>query len=134
MGACQLPTLALSYLLHSKLLIKCSYYDNRTEFKGDLLELLNSYRIPVINGRTYHPQTQGSVEKANDIFKQRLYDCQAECNSTEWVRFLPEIAMVVNSTRPSCLPALVTPFDVFSGQKPHWLIESLLNIDNEFAD
>jgi hypothetical protein len=44
-------------LLLSKLLIKYSYYNNGTEFKGDLLDLLNSYRIPVINKCTYYLQT-----------------------------------------------------------------------------
>jgi hypothetical protein len=88
----------------------------------------------VINGRAYHPQTQGSVEKANDIFKQRLYACQAEYNTTEWVRFLPEIARVVNSTRPSSLPARMTPYEVFFGRKPHWLTEPFLNVDNRRVD
>lgn len=121
-------------LLLLKLLINYSYCDNGTEFKGELLDLLNSCGIPVINGRAYHPQTQGSVEKANDIFKQRLYACQAESNTTEFVRFLPEIAKVVNTTRPSCLPARITPYNVFFGRRPHWLTESLLNVDNELVD
>jgi hypothetical protein len=121
-------------LLRSRSLIKYSYCDNGTEFKGELLSLLQSHGIPVINGRAYHPQTQGSVEKANDIFKQRLYACQAECNTKEWVRFLPEIARVVNSVRTSCVPPRVTPFEVFFGRKPHWLTESLLNMDNQLVD
>jgi len=120
--------------LHLKLLTNYSYCDNGTEFKGELLKLLNSHGIPVINGRAYHPQTQGSVEKANDIFKQRLYACQAEYNTTEWVRFLPEIVRVVNSTRPSSLPARVTPFEVFFGRKPHWLTALLLDVDNDLVD
>ena len=98
------------------------------------MDLLNSHGIPVINGCVYHPQTQGSVEKANDIFKAWLYACQAEYNTTEWVRFLPEISRVVNTTRPSCLPARVTPFEGFFGRKPHWLTESLLNVDNQLVD
>ena len=121
-------------LLLSKLLINYSYCNNGTEFKGELLDLLNSCGIPVINGWAYHPQTQESVEKANDIFKQRLYTYQAESNTTEFVRFLPKIANVVNMTRPSCLPTRVMPFDVFFGRRPHWLIESLLNVDNELVD
>jgi hypothetical protein len=44
-------------LLLSKLLIKYSYYNNRTEFKGELLDLLNSYRIPIINRQAYYLQT-----------------------------------------------------------------------------
>jgi hypothetical protein len=33
-----------------------------------------------------------------------------------------------------CLPAWITPFEVFFGRKPHWLTESLLNVDNEAVD
>jgi hypothetical protein len=40
-------------LLLSKLLINYSYCDNGTEFKGELLDLLNSCRIPVVNRRAY---------------------------------------------------------------------------------
>lgn len=66
--------------------------------------------IPIINGCAYHPQTQGSVEKANGIFKTRLSACQKEarCLPTDWVRFLPEIALCVNTTRPSLLAAYIT--------------------------
>jgi hypothetical protein len=74
------------------------------------------------------------VEKANDIFKQQLYTCQAECNTIEWVQFLPEIAMVVNSTQPSSLPAQITPFEVFFSRKPHWLTAPLLDVDNDPVD
>jgi hypothetical protein len=98
------------------------------------MDLLQSHGIPIINGRAYHPQTQGSVEKANDIFKQRLIACQAEYNTKEWMRFLPEIARVVNTTRPSCLPPRVTPFEVFFGRKPHWLTDPLLNVNNQPID
>jgi hypothetical protein len=116
------------------LLTKYSYCNNGTEFKGELLDLLQSHGIPVINGRAYHLQTQGSVEKANDIFKQRLGACQAEYNTKEFIRFLPEIARVVNTTRPSCLPALITPFQVFFGRKPYWLTDPLLNVNNQPID
>jgi hypothetical protein len=32
------------------------------------------------------------------------------------------------------LPARITPFKVFFGQKPHWLTEPLLNVDNKPVD
>jgi IS30 family transposase len=49
-----------------------SYCDNGLEFKGALIELTNQLGIRMIRGHPYHPQTQGSVEKANSTFKQRL--------------------------------------------------------------
>jgi hypothetical protein len=39
------------------------------------------------------------------------------------VRFLPEIALCVNTVGPSSLPAYITPFDVWFGREPHWLTE-----------
>jgi hypothetical protein len=52
-----------------------SYCDNGTEFKSELLTLANLHGIPIINGRSYYPQTQGFVEKANGIFKDWLLAC-----------------------------------------------------------
>ena len=52
----------------------CIYADNGTEFKGDVSVLLASRSppIPIVHGRLYYPQTQGSVEVANGAFKDRL--------------------------------------------------------------
>jgi hypothetical protein len=50
------------------------------------------------------------------------------------VQFLLEIARVVNTTRLSCLPARITPFDIFFARRPHWLTESLLNVNNKLVD
>ena len=46
--------------------------DNGTEFKGALTILLRQYGIQVINGRPRHPQSQGMVEKANHILKNKI--------------------------------------------------------------
>ena len=46
--------------------------DNGSEFKGVLLILLQRYGIKVINGSPRHPQTQGLVEQANGVMKQKL--------------------------------------------------------------
>jgi len=53
---------------------RCIYADNGTEFKGDVSVLLASRSppIPIVHGRPYHLQTQGSVEVANGAFKDRL--------------------------------------------------------------
>ena len=76
------------------------------------------------------------MEKANGIFKERLLACQREAGALaiEWVRFLPEIALCVNTTRPSSLPAYVTPFDVWFGREPHFLRARPLNSDNKPCD
>jgi hypothetical protein len=78
--------------------------------------------VKIIRGRAYHPQTQGSVEVANRIFKARLQAVAGESGEKEWVKHLPQLAEVINTTRPSCLPAHVTPYEVFFGRKPWWLL------------
>ena len=101
-----------------------------------MLILANLHGIPIINGCAYHPQTQGSVEKANGIFKERLFVCQKEasCPVTDWIRFLPSIALCVNTTRPSSLLAYVTLFEVWFGRKPHFLHARRLNSNNKPCD
>jgi len=82
------------------------------------------------------------VEKANRIFKARLFACQVEARArlSDWVRFLPEIAFCVNTTWPSSLLAYVTPFFVWFGREPHWLglqgqhISNDVGNDNENKD
>jgi transposase InsO family protein len=100
------------------------YADNGTEFKGELIDLLQQRtpEIPIINGRPYHPQTQGSVEKANGIFKARLAALRAERGLPHaWSKLLPELQEVINITPNRMLPAHTTPFEVFFGRKPHWI-------------
>ena len=42
----------------------------------------------------------------------------------DWVYFLPDIAQVVNTTRPSVLPACTILYKVWFGCKPYWLIRN----------
>jgi hypothetical protein len=92
--------------------------------------------ISIITSYAYHLQTQGSVEKANRIFKTRLSVCQREagCPPIDWVRFLLEIALCVNTTWPSLLPAYITPFDIWFGREPHFLQTRPLSLDNKPCD
>ena len=92
--------------------------DNGTEFKGEVLELCKKLSIKVVNGKSYHPQTQGTVEVANKIFKARLAAVQAEEGTREWLRFLPIIGKVINSTPTSTLPRGITPFEAWFGRPP----------------
>ena len=40
------------------------------------------------------------------------------------MRFLPDITQVVNTTWPLVLPVRTTPYEVWFGCKPHWLIRN----------
>ena len=44
--------------------------DNGPEFKASVAELAKKLGIRMVRGRTYHLQTQGTVEVANRMFKQ----------------------------------------------------------------
>ena len=52
--------------------------DNRTEFKGAVKLLCEARGTRIVNGRAYHPQSQGSIEVANKIFKARLRATQQD--------------------------------------------------------
>jgi hypothetical protein len=44
-----------------------------------------------------------------------------EIGKKDWVSVLPGIAETINTTRPSCLPSHVTPYEVWFRRKPIWL-------------
>jgi len=98
----------------------------------------------MIKGRPYHSQTQGSVERANQTFKCRLWAIQRERGflASHWAELLPELAIIINTTTTCTLPGKQTPFEVWFGQQPRWRsqdyldtelvgIDDLLHIDNE---
>ena len=46
--------------------------NNGSEFKASVSKLAKKLGIRMVHSRAYHPQTQGTVEVANRIFKQQL--------------------------------------------------------------
>jgi hypothetical protein len=82
---------------------------------------MDSLSIPIIRGRPYHPQTQGSVESSNGTFKDRLASTIMEIGKKDWINALPSIAETINTTRPSGLPSHITPYEVWFGRKPIWI-------------
>ena len=74
---------------------------------------MDSLFIPIIRGRSYHPQMQGSVESSNGTFKDRLASTILEIGKKDWIDALPGITETINTTRPFGLPSHVTPFKVW---------------------
>jgi len=76
--------------------------------------------VRIVNGRAYHPQTQGAIEQANKVCKARLRAAQSAAsgayNPRIWVRYLPQVARVVNTIRPISLPKGVTPYEAWYGR------------------
>ena len=48
--------------------------DNGTEFKGEFLSTVATFGVKLINGRPYHPQSQGSVESFNRYLKKKILE------------------------------------------------------------
>ena len=71
--------------------------DNGLEFRFD--EDLKKIWPPlqIIHGRPRHPQSQGSVERANQDIEQIMRCWLADNNTTDWVRGLPFIQMQKNN-------------------------------------
>jgi hypothetical protein len=109
--------------------------DNRTEFKGEVAQLCKELSIRIIRGRPYHPQTQGTLERANCTFKRRLGALQAQRGRSDWVALLLELALVINTTTTRALPRHKTPFEVWFGRKPRWITAGLIDdTDDEDQD
>jgi len=89
----------------------------------------------MIRGRAYHPQTQGTIKRANRTFKRRLSALQAQKGQSDWVALLPELALVINTTTTRTLPRNKTPFEVWFGRKPRWITTGLMDdVDDEDQD
>lgn len=81
-------------------------------------EVYKRRAIKIIRGRAYHPQSQGSIEIANRIFKRRLQAARSDTSIKSWMKLLPIIAWVINTTATSALPKGNTPYEVWFGRKP----------------
>ena len=92
--------------------------DNGGEFKGKVIEICKKRGIKIIRGRAYYPQSQGSIEVANRIFKKRLRAARADTGIQSWIQLLPLIAWVINTTATGALPKGNTPYEVWFGRKP----------------
>jgi hypothetical protein len=83
-----------------------------------VIEVYKQRGIKIIRGRAYHPQSQGSIEVANRIFKKRLRAVRADTGIQSWLQLLPLIIWVINTTVTPALPRGSTPYEVWFGRKP----------------
>jgi hypothetical protein len=79
---------------------------------------MDSLDILIIRGRSYHPQTQGSVKSSNGTFKDRLASIILEIGKKEWIDALSSIIDTINTTCSSSLPLHIILYKVWFGQKP----------------
>jgi hypothetical protein len=86
--------------------------NNRGEFKGKVIEVCQKRGIKIIRGRAYYPQSQGSIEVANRIFKKRLRAVRADTSIRSWIQLLPLITWVINTIAIPALPKGNTLYEV----------------------
>lgn len=94
-------------------------YDNGREFKGALLLFLKKHNIRLVNGRPRTPGTQGLVEQANAVVKDKITKWQAVNGSGNWASALTEICDAINDQTHESLPAGVTPMQLMFFRKPN---------------
>ena len=73
--------------------------DNGTAFVGELTkELMRRSQVAQAHSTTYHPQTNGSVERHNRTLVSVL---RVYCSRymTDWDRYLPQVMGAYNSTQ-----------------------------------
>ena len=75
--------------------------DNGTAFVGELTkELMRRSQVAQAHSTTYHPQTNGLVERQNRTLVTML---RVYCSRymTDWDRYLPQVMVAYNSTQHS---------------------------------
>ena len=91
--------------------------DNGTEFSFN--EKLRKIwpKLKIIKSRARHPQSQGSVERANGDISDLIRCWLEENNSTDWVKALPFIQLQKNSAVNRTIKC--SPYRAVFGQDPH---------------
>ena len=89
--------------------------DNGKAFVGDLTkELMNRSHIAQAHSTTYHPQTNGLVERQNRTLVNML---RVYCSRymTDWDTYLPQVVGAYNSTQHSTTG--ISPFIMLTGRE-----------------
>ena len=89
--------------------------DNGTAFVGELTkELMRRSQVAQAHSTTYHPQTNGLVERQNRTLVSML---RVYCSRymTDWDRYLPQVMRAYNSTQHSTTG--VSPYMMLTGHE-----------------
>lgn len=119
-----------TYITHVGIpdIVQC---DNGTEFKGAALILLKNYGVKVINGRPRTPRTQGLVEQANGVMKDKLKKRIKATGNHRWSQHLLRVALAMNVQGHDSLPYNMTPYEVFFGRKYRQRPNSLVTVHEQ---
>jgi hypothetical protein len=88
--------------------------DQGVNFESELFKYMcDLLQIAKVRSTTYHPQTNGQVERVNRILKQ-LIKCYVNDNHTNWDQYLDQLCCAIN-TSPSRTTNR-TPFEILYGR------------------
>ena len=93
--------------------------DNGREFKNALLFNILNENWPstkIIHGKPRHPETQGSVEKANQDIKRHFTAMMFDNSENSWVKFVRQVQYKKNTSFHSTIG--MTPFQALVHRKP----------------
>ncbi len=82
--------------------------DNGREFTATIIKEVVSMwpECKLINGRPRHPESQGSIERSNDVFKTKLFAWMSEQKSKKWSVGIKFVMFVFNLQMKRCLVKL----------------------------
>jgi transposase InsO family protein len=93
--------------------------DRGTEFLAEIMKEVNKcFDVKKINTTSYHPQTDGEVEKFNGTLKEQLR-AASEHDHTSWDQYLPAIVSAYNATPHPSTGEI--PFYIVSGGRQYTL-------------
>lgn len=101
-------------------------------FKGEVLVIIEYHGITLIRGCPRHPQTQGLIEQANTVLKQKIRMPKAKSGDNRWVQILPIVILAMNQQIHSTTG--YSPYEVVFKQKVHYLsgrLSPILDANNE---
>ena len=138
----------LKEIFHTGDIPKILQSDNGTEFKGEVIDVLNTFGVKQIFTPSYSPQTNGFVENKNKLIKAMLYMHwvhQKQSKVQKYYRYidiLSNIAFAINTSNHKVIKH--TPIEVHFGIKAVYdvsernnymsvenITQSPENIDNE---
>ncbi|CAG8682213.1 7422_t:CDS:2, partial [Gigaspora rosea] len=107
--------------------------DNGAQFISDLISDLCNLWIPIkikiIHGRPRHPQSQGSVERGNEILKNKLSYWLDETKNNNWPLGLNHVIFAMNNSY--CHGINTSPYEAVFGFQ-HQLLNLINNLDNNY--
>ena len=99
--------------------------DQGTNFMSNLIkEIMKLYQVHHVQGSSYRPQSQGSVERLNRTLIEMLKHYTIH-DVFEWSEYIPYVISAYNSSVHSS--TLYTPYELFYGRKVQLPLDVLIN-------